>query len=35
MHRINKETGTKISVYHSFHDEVMIIKRLNWISLHL
>jgi hypothetical protein len=29
MHRINKETGTKISVYHSFHDEVMIIKRLN------
>ncbi|GIY32505.1 DNA-dependent metalloprotease dvc-1 [Caerostris extrusa] len=22
MHRINKEAGTKISVYHSFHDEV-------------
>ncbi len=22
MHRINKEAGTKISVYHNFHDEV-------------
>ena len=22
MYRINKETGTKISVYHNFHDEV-------------
>ncbi len=25
MYRINKEAGTKISVYHNFHDEVCMI----------
>ena len=30
MYRINKETGTKISVYHSFHDEVALYKQHWW-----
>ncbi|CAB4055048.1 SPRTN [Lepeophtheirus salmonis] len=30
MYRINKETGTKISVYHSFHDEVNLYKQHWW-----
>ncbi|GFS57221.1 sprT-like domain-containing protein Spartan [Trichonephila clavipes] len=30
MHRINKEAGTKISVYHSFHDEVDLYRTHWW-----
>jgi len=30
MHRINKETGTNISVYHTFHDEVDLYKSHWW-----
>ncbi|KAL1454649.1 hypothetical protein WDU94_010863 [Cyamophila willieti] len=30
MHRINKEAGTKISIYHSFHDEVKLYKTHWW-----
>lgn len=30
MYRINKEAGTKISVYHSFHDEVRHFKVHHW-----
>ncbi len=30
MLRINKEAGTKISVYHSFHDEVALYKQHWW-----
>lgn len=30
MHRINKATGTNISVYHSFHDEVALYKQHWW-----
>lgn len=30
MFRINKEAGTKISVYHNFHDEVAIYKTHWW-----
>ena len=30
MYRINKETGTKISVYHNFHDEVALYKQHWW-----
>ncbi|XP_015921473.2 DNA-dependent metalloprotease dvc-1 isoform X1 [Parasteatoda tepidariorum] len=30
MHRINKETGTCISVYHSFHDEVDLYRKHIW-----
>ena len=30
MFRINKETGTKISVYHNFHDEVAVYKQHWW-----
>lgn len=30
MHRINKETGTNITVYHSFHDEVEYYLKHIW-----
>ena len=30
MYRINQETGTKISVYHNFHDEVALYKQHWW-----
>uniref|UniRef100_A0A8D2ZR76 DNA-dependent metalloprotease SPRTN n=1 Tax=Scophthalmus maximus TaxID=52904 RepID=A0A8D2ZR76_SCOMX len=30
MNRINKATGTKISVYHSFHDEVDVYRQHWW-----
>ena len=30
MYRINNETGTKISVYHNFHDEVALYKQHWW-----
>jgi len=30
MYRINKATGTNISVYHSFHDEVALYKQHWW-----
>ena len=30
MYRINKEAGTKISVYHNFHDEVH--KKQIWVN---
>uniref|UniRef100_A0A3Q1F258 SprT-like N-terminal domain n=1 Tax=Acanthochromis polyacanthus TaxID=80966 RepID=A0A3Q1F258_9TELE len=30
MHRINKASGTKITVYHSFHDEVDVYRQHWW-----
>uniref|UniRef100_A0A1I7YHV8 SprT-like domain-containing protein n=2 Tax=Steinernema glaseri TaxID=37863 RepID=A0A1I7YHV8_9BILA len=30
MHRINHETGTAISIYHSFHAEVALYKQHHW-----
>uniref|UniRef100_A0A1B6DH22 Protein with SprT-like domain at the N terminus n=1 Tax=Clastoptera arizonana TaxID=38151 RepID=A0A1B6DH22_9HEMI len=30
MHRINREAGTKITIYHSFHDEVELYKQHWW-----
>lgn len=30
MHRINKQTGARISVYHSFHDEVDLHRKHWW-----
>lgn len=30
MHRINQESGTKITIYHSFHDEVKLYKQHWW-----
>lgn len=30
MHRINGEAGTNITVYHNFHDEVMLYKQHWW-----
>lgn len=30
MDRINKETGTKITIYHSFHDEVDVYRQHWW-----
>ncbi|CAN7979152.1 unnamed protein product, partial [Ixodes persulcatus] len=30
MHRINEQSGAKITVYHSFHDEVASYRRHWW-----
>ncbi|XP_012059939.1 PREDICTED: sprT-like domain-containing protein Spartan [Atta cephalotes] len=30
MHRINKEAGTNITIYHNFHDEVKLYKQHWW-----
>ncbi|KFM57343.1 Zinc finger RAD18 domain-containing protein, partial [Stegodyphus mimosarum] len=30
MHRINKETGARITVFHNFHDEVEVYRTHWW-----